>query len=63
MKQKLITILLLLFTALILLGINFINDWLLIVIGLFFAGASFLSAGVLLMVRKRSESLAKNNKF
>jgi hypothetical protein len=63
MKQKLITILLLLITALILLGINFINDWLLIVIGLFFAGASFLLASILLMVRHRSESLAKIKKL
>jgi hypothetical protein len=62
MKQKLITILLLLITALILFGINFINDWLLIVIGLFFAGASLLLAGILLIARHKNESLFKNKK-
>jgi hypothetical protein len=63
MKQKLITILLLLITAFILLSINFINDWLLIVIGLFLAGTSLLMASILLVARHKNESLVKNKKL
>jgi hypothetical protein len=63
MKQKLITILLLLITAFILLSINFINDWLLIVIGLFLAGTSLLMASILLVARHKNESLVENKKL
>jgi hypothetical protein len=63
MKQKLITILLLIIAATILLVINFINDWMVIVIGLFFAGMSLLSASILLLARNRNESLVEEKKL
>lgn len=62
MKQKVITTLLLLIAAVILLGINFLNDWILIVIGLFFAGTSLLSASILLVARHKNDNLVKNKK-
>jgi hypothetical protein len=62
MKQKVITVLLLLFAAIILLLINFINDWFVIAIGLFLAGTSLLSASILLLARRRNENSLKNKK-
>ncbi len=62
MNQKVITVLLLLFAAFILLLINFISDWFVIAIGLFLAGASLLTASILLLARRRNENFFKNKK-
>lgn len=55
MSQKLITVLLFVFAAVGLMMINFINDWLLIVVTLFCSVMTLLSAGLLLIFRHHRE--------
>lgn len=55
MSQKLITVLLFIIAAVGLMMINFINDWLLIVVALFCSGMTLLSASFLLFIRHQRE--------
>lgn len=63
MSQKLITVLLLLIAAISLIYINFITDWILIVIGLLFSTISLLSASFLLLLRYKKQCLISYEKF
>lgn len=63
MSQKLITVMLLLVAAISLVYIDFINDWIVIVVGLILAAISLLSASFLLLIRYKKQCLINYEKL
>lgn len=63
MSQKLITVMLLLVAAISLVYIDFINDWIVIVVGLILSAISLLSASFLLLIRYKKQCLINYEKL